>query len=101
MEVGVNNLREPYDLIVIGTGPAGLTLARKYDELMTGKILIVESGDRSNIDSDAQKLNVVKATGDLPASAYPLHNQRVFGGTSIVWAGWCAVLEKRSFLNGE
>ena len=31
MEVGVNNLREPYDLIVIGTGPAGLTLARKYD----------------------------------------------------------------------
>ena len=92
---------DPYDLIIIGSGPAGLTLARKYTELATGKILVVESGHRSNSDSDAQKLNVVEASGDLTASDYLLHNQRVFGGTSSVWSGFCAVLEKRSFLNRE
>ena len=102
MEIDSGTLSgDPYDLIIIGSGPAGLTLARKYTELATGKILVVESGHRSNSDSDAQKLNVVEASGDLTASDYLLHNQRVFGGTSSVWSGFCAVLEKRSFLNRE
>ena len=104
MKVERNRLREPYDLIVIGSGPAGLTLAHKYDELTTGNVLIVESGGESNSDTDhaVHELNVVTATGDLPASYYTRrHNKRTFGGTSTIWAGWCAVLEKRAFLNGE
>lgn len=102
MKVERNRLREPYDLIVIGSGPAGLTLAHKYDELTTGNVLIVESGGESNSNHAAHELNVVTATGDLPASYYsPRHNKRTFGGTSTVWSGWCTVLEKRAFLNGE
>ena len=102
MEIDSSNLSgDSYDLIIVGSGPAGLTLARKYDELATGKTLIVESGHRSDLDSDAQKLSVMDASGVLPAAYYPKHNQRVFGGTSSVWNGWCAVLEKRSFLNHE
>ncbi len=46
-------------------------------------------------------LSTVDATGHFPAPYYSLHNQRIFGGTSTVWNGWCAVLEKRSFLNNE
>ena len=101
MEIGADNLRAHYDLIVVGTGPAGLTLARKYEELTGGKVLVIESGRRSRENNHAQKLSTVAATGDLPSAYYPLHNQRIFGGTSTVWNGWCAVLEKRSFLNNE
>ena len=101
MEIGADDLRTHYDLIVVGTGPAGLTLARKYEELTGGTVLVIESGRSSRDNNDAQALSTVAATGDLPSAYYPLHNQRIFGGTSTVWGGWCAVLEKRSFLNNE
>ena len=102
MEVGINNLRQSYDLIVIGSGPAGLTLAHRYDDLtINNRTLIVESGSRSNQTGEAQKLSLVDASGDLDSSYYSLHNQRIFGGTSTVWGGWCKVLETRAFLNGE
>lgn len=62
----------------------------------------MESGGESNTDHTVHELNVMIATGDLPASYYShLHNKRTFGGTSTVWSGWCGVLEKRAFLNGE
>ncbi len=64
-------------------------------------MLMIESGRRSRDNSHAQALSTVVATGDFPSAYYPLHNQRIFGGTSTVWNGWCAVLEKRSFLNNE
>ena len=101
MEIGAEDLRPHYDLIVVGTGPAGLTLARKYEDLTGGKVLIIESGRRSRQDNAAQMLSTVNATGHFPSAYYSLHNQRVFGGTSTVWNGWCAVLEKHSFLNNE
>ena len=101
MEIGLNELRGPYDLIVIGSGPAGLTLARKYDDLTGNKTLVIESGPRIDKDSAAQKLSLVDAEGDLPADYYSLHSRRVFGGSSTIWSGYCAVLEKRAFLNGE
>ncbi len=102
MEIGLRDLRPSYDLIVIGSGPAGLTLAHKYEERTGNSVLILESGGRSETGSDnARELSLVDATGDLPATSYAFHNQRVFGGTSIVWSGWCQVLEKRAFLNDE
>ena len=102
MEIGINNLSKSYDLIVIGSGPAGLTLARRYDALTTNnRTLIVESGSRSNQNSEAQKLSMVDASGDLDSSYYSFHNQRILGGTSTVWSGWCKVLDTRAFLNGE
>ncbi len=101
MEIGTGDLRAHYDLIVVGTGPAGLTLASKYEALTGDKVLVIESGRRSRENNDAQNLSSVHATGDLPSTYYPRHNQRIFGGTSTVWNGWCAVLEKRSFLNNE
>ena len=101
MEININNLSQPYDLIVIGSGPAGLTLARAYDDLTTSRTLIVESGSRSNQNSEAQQLSMVDASGDVDSPYYSIHNQRIFGGTSTVWSGWCAVLERRAFSNGE
>ncbi len=101
MEIGADDLRTHYDLIVVGTGPSGLTLARKYEELTGGTVLVIESGRRSRENNEAQMLSTVDATGHFPAACYSLHSQRIFGGTSTIWNGWCAVLEKRSFLNNE
>lgn len=55
VEIGTDDLRTHYDLIVVGTGPAGLTLARKYAELTGGTVLVIESGRRSRDNNDAQK----------------------------------------------
>ena len=102
MEVGAGNLRARYDLVIIGAGPAGLTLARKYEERAGNKVLMIESGPRSVTgESDAQQLALTQATGDLDSTHYARHSRRNFGGTSTVWAGYCAVLEERPFLNNE
>ena len=59
MKVKSNTLQEAYDLIVIGSDPAGLTVAHKYDELTTDhKVLIVESRHETNIRSVTRKLNI-------------------------------------------
>ena len=87
--------------MTLPSGPAGLTLARAYDDLTTGRTLIVESGSWSDQNNEAENLSLVDARGDVDSSYYSFHSQRIFGGTSTVWSGWCAVLERRAFSNGE
>ena len=102
MEVAPGDLRARYDLVIIGAGPAGLTVASKYEERTGNKVLVIESGPRSETrDNHAQQLALTQATGDLDATHYSTHSRRIFGGTSTVWVGYCAVLEERSFLNNE
>jgi choline dehydrogenase-like flavoprotein len=103
MYVRHDNLKESYDLIIIGSGPAGITLARKFEKLNgpNKSVLIIESGKQLQGESEAQKLAAVEASGDLSSDYYPVHNQRVLGGTSTIWNGYCAVMEKRSFDNNE
>lgn len=88
-----------YDVLIIGAGPAGIALARRLAEDARWHIAVVESGDLEP-DPAIAALAQIDATGDLPPSHFPLHAQRIFGGTSRVWAGWCAVLEERSFRAG-
>ena len=86
-----------YDVVVVGAGPAGLTVAKELADRTSLKILVVESGSESGTADGPE----VEATGTFDAAHYASHNQRAFGGTSNVWGGWCAVLEERSFLAGE
>jgi hypothetical protein len=91
-----------YDYIVVGSGPAGQTFAQKIHDLSQGKkrTLIIESGDLEGT-LVGKALAEVEASGDLNSTYYPVHNQRRLGGTSMVWSGYCATLEKRPFLTGE
>ena len=91
--------RGGYDLIVVGAGPAGLTVARKLEALTDLRVLIVESGVEDV--GVAQELAKVQAEGDIASRHFARHSQRVFGGTSNIWRGWCAVLDERPFLADE
>ena len=88
-----------YDVIIVGSGPAGLTVAKKLEELTEYRVLIVESGVEDV--GQASKLAEVEAEGHFGAYHFAYHSQRVFGGTSNVWSGWNAVLDERPFLAGE
>lgn len=71
------------DVCIIGSGPAGVTLAR---ELMgsSSRVCILESGGISQ-DSDVQNLSFGETVGDpfLPIQAT---RNRQFGGNSNVWS---------------
>ena len=99
MTVVAQPARGGYDAIVVGAGPAGMTVARKLEELTDFRVLIVESG-AENVGA-AWELAKVQAEGDLQPDYFVKHNQRIFGGTSSVWHGWCAVLDERPFLENE
>lgn len=90
----------PYEFVIIGTGPAGFTVALELEKQTTGSILIIESGLASR-NRGASNLSKVTASGDLAAEYFPVHAQRIYGGTSTIWGGWCGKLEQRAFLAGE
>ena len=99
MTVVTQPARGGYDVIVVGGGPAGVTLAKKLAELTDLRVLIVESGaEKVGVAGELAK---VQAVGDLHPDYYANHSQRLFGGTSNVWQGWCAVLDERPFLADE
>ena len=86
---------DSYDLIIIGSGPAGISLATKF--LGTNlKVLVAEGGSekQTKISSDIYKGEVI---GD---KYYDLDVTRVrsFGGSSNIWSGWCRNLDSHDFL---
>ena len=104
MKIAAQQLASSYDLIVVGAGPAGLTLARKHAALADRRVLLVESGpEASDSGGVAHELTRVTSRGSVlhPKDYYKHHSQRRLGGVSNVWAGLSATLERRSFLNGE
>lgn len=88
-----------YDVVVVGAGPAGLTLAKKLAALTNFRVLIVESGTEQG--GVARELAKVQASGNLRAGYFANHSQRILGGTASIWTGWCAVLDERPFLANE
>ena len=91
---------EEFDIAIVGAGPAGISLALRLSEQTRASILLIESGGLE-INPEVHRLSEVDATGDFSSDFYPMHAQRVFGGTSVVWNGLCSQLETRSFSNGE
>lgn len=80
------------DIAIIGSGPAGITLARalgtQYD------VLLLEAGGN---ETNATANDCL--AGEVSGLDYPLTETRArqFGGSTALWAGYCAVFDPIDF----
>ena len=82
------------DLVIVGAGAAGITLARQFANTRTS-VLLLESGGLER-DEAQQDLYMGALTG---LQTLPLHVSRLryFGGSTNHWAGWTRPLEPEDF----
>jgi choline dehydrogenase-like flavoprotein len=79
----------PYDVVVVGSGPAGLTVASE----LRGRglrVAVLESGQARRTEY-ADRLRTVWSEGEVAVG--PDSRQRVIGGTSSTWDGLSAPLD--------
>ena len=88
--INIDKPEDLYDVCIIGSGPAGLTLCAELAN--TGKrICVLESGDNKK-SNFADSLRQVKNLGEVLIK--PSSRERVFGGTSTTWTGLSAPLDE-------
>jgi choline dehydrogenase-like flavoprotein len=87
-----------FDFCIIGSGPAGLSLASKLIDANINFVLL-ESGDISP-NNKYQELNVGYSKGKR---ALNLVNSRLrcFGGAGKIWAGVCRPIDPSEFKNED
>ena len=94
----VHTLPAMVDFCVVGSGPAGMTVALEL-ERAGRSVLLLEGGglEQSKESQDIYKGDVI---GD---SYYQLDQARLryLGGTSGHWGGWCCQLEESDFQKKE
>lgn len=81
-------------IIIIGSGPAGITIARQLAKAGIPCALL-DAGEEDYSDA-SQKVYEGDVIGD---HYYELHEARLrqLGGTSGHWAGWCRMLDAHDF----
>ena len=85
-----------FSVIIIGSGPAGISTALKLEEQKI-KCLILEAGSLE-LSENKESFLKGKVYGDLdPSTDLSSLRSRVFGGTSAVWGGHCSKFEKYQF----
>jgi len=84
---------QTYDVCIVGTGPAGLTLC---NELVNSgkKICLVESGSK-DLNKKINGLKKIISIGEIKIKDNS--RERVWGGTSNTWAGLSAPLDEIDF----
>ena len=79
-----------YDCVVIGSGPAGISLALSLGDA-NKRVLLLESGDAGRARPE---LSNSVGYGHFSGEFWNLHSSRALGGTSDVWGGWCPALRE-------
>src|SRR5579859_723762 len=86
------------DLCIVGSGAAGITIAREF--LGSGvKVVLLESGGME-YEQDTQDLYQGAETGQ-PYLDLTTCRLRYFGGTTNHWGGWCLPLDPIDFEDRE
>jgi choline dehydrogenase-like flavoprotein len=83
-----------FDTCVIGSGPAGLTVAMKLAS--EGRAVLLVEGGGFEFDDASQDAYDGKVVGD-PGFDLRTSRLRQFGGTSGHWGGWCRNLDEIDF----
>jgi choline dehydrogenase-like flavoprotein len=85
-----------FEVIIIGTGPAGISTALKLEKYKI-KTLIIEAGNLE-LSEDKENFFKGKVYGDIdPSKDLSSIRSRGFGGTSALWGGHCSKFEKYQF----
>ena len=98
MIINKSQLRDNYDVVIIGAGIAGLALSRFLN--LNKNILLVESGDfKFNKSINESSFAKSKNIGNWPTENYASYYSRVrmFGGNANVWGGWCMELDEYDY----
>lgn len=95
-EATAESLSGRYDVCVMGTGPAGMTVAMEVANA-GGRVLLLEAGGLQPTN-DSQSVYQGTSVGDVD---YQYHiataRLRYFGGTSMHWAGLCGMFDEIDF----
>jgi choline dehydrogenase-like flavoprotein len=89
------------DICIIGTGPAGATIARELSNTNL-RVTILESGGTER-QAEADALNEIESIGWPRVMDQWLVRNRILGGSSYTWGGRCAPfddidLERRDWI---
>ena len=86
-----------YDICVVGTGPAGITLARKLSE--AGQTVLLLEAGALDYTEHSQDFYTCETVGH---NAWPkVSRLRYFGGTSNHWSGRCRPFDSSDFNTRE
>lgn len=80
------------DVVVIGTGPAGSTLARELSGTKL-RVTVLESGGPER-EPAADSLDDIENVGWPRVADQWLARNRIVGGTSTTWSGRCAAFDE-------
>ena len=86
------------DICIIGSGPAGLSIAMDWMNTPY-KVILLESG---GFEYDDKVQDMYKGTG-TGQRYFPLRSSRLskFGGTTGHWAGMCSTFDNVDFMDRE
>ena len=87
-----------YDICIIGSGPAGMTMALKLSGLGF-RVALMEAGALDYTD-ESQEIYEGKNIGDHYFDL-DISRLRYFGGTSGHWQGWCRPLDQWDFQRSD
>jgi len=84
-----------YDVCVCGSGPAGITIARKLKE-SGARVLLLEAGGEEWTE-ESHEFYQGESVGPIEYYGVESGRLRFFGGTSNHWAGSCTRFERVDF----
>lgn len=83
------------DIVIVGAGAAGITIARHFAGRSKSVILLESGGFEYN--DDVQSLYQGTRSGIVVDPPLEASRLRYFGGTTNHWTGWCRPLEAADF----
>lgn len=90
-----NHTKLSSDICIVGTGPAGISLAKELIDSGLS-VIVLESGD-FDYDGKTQKLYSGQVLENLPPEPLDVSRLRFFGGTSNHWGGSCGPFDPIDF----